>query len=438
MLVAVVFRASGKPDGTRTSLVAGSAPSITVTPGGWLNAEGGKVDIPSGRRAGLLYGALISALAWMLSRLVVGATSVRTLNPFSTDSGIWVHWDAFNYLSIAQHGRTFGRCGSPGIPSPLPQFRTAKFCGSAGWLPGYPWLIRGAHELGLSYISAGQLIAQVGLYVALFLVWLGWCRQLELPRALPVLLLVGVFPGAVYNFALFPTSVTLALVLAAILLAAREHYLSAGLAMIAAGLCYPSAWFAAAGLAIAMVLIALPSDTEAVIRRVLWGLWSLGALPILLLLDRIQLGDASAYFVIQGYGGSDILSGFSLAVPVDVLVTENTYLQRQLRFPASALLAAQGLIAIGFATAATVISCIRTRIRDWNPVDAYPALVGAVVMLSLVFAERPGTWSRSLVIAAPCIVSLRRIPTWLLWSLAVVVAGVTMFLSRSFFTNVLV
>ncbi len=69
----------------------------------------------------------------------------------------------------------------------------------------------------------------------------------------------------------------------------------------------------------------------------------------------------------------------------------------------------------------------------------YPALAGvAVVVLVLFHAANGGAWNRSIVLAAPAIVCLRRIPLPLLWAVVAIVGVITALLSRSFFANTLV
>ena len=87
------------------------------------------------------------------------------------------------------------------------------------------------------------------LAVALFLVWLGWGRELHPVRALLFLIAFGSFPGAVYNCALFPTSLALAGVVGALLAATRERFLLAAVLMTLSGLLLirrrgsqPAAW----------------------------------------------------------------------------------------------------------------------------------------------------------------------------------------------------
>ena len=97
-----------------------------------------------------------------------------------------------------------------------------------GWLPGYPWLMRGLHTFGLPYVLAGVVISWVAFYLVIYLVWLQWGRSLSSGRALILLLTFSLFPGCVYNFAVFPLSVTLLFCTGAIVAAIRERFVLMG------------------------------------------------------------------------------------------------------------------------------------------------------------------------------------------------------------------
>jgi hypothetical protein len=76
--------------------------------------------------------------------------------------------------------------------------------------------------------------------------------------------------------------------------------------------------------------------------------------------------------------------------------------------------------------------------RDWfrdrrDAVNVYPAMVGLVLLLALVFTNN--TWNRGVVLAAPCVVCLRRVPLPLLWGIILVTGVTTALISRSFFNG---
>ena len=109
--------------------------------------------------------------------------------------------------------------------TPFTLYTHEIWCGTAGWLPGYPWLITAAHWIGLPLLDSAVILSWTGTFAAIFLVWFGWGRNAPVGRSLAVLLLFGLFPGAVYNFGIFPTSTGLALLVGALLAVTRERLL---------------------------------------------------------------------------------------------------------------------------------------------------------------------------------------------------------------------
>ena len=285
----------------------------------------------------------------------------------------------------------------------------------------------------------GLLIAWLAMAGALFLVWYGWGRSLTFWKSLVMLVLFGVFPGSVYNFALFPTSLALLAIVAALILATRERYLLAAIFMTGAGLCYPSAWFAAGGLAIGMILVAYKQGRSLAIRRGLWGLAGLSSVALLLIHDYFAFnGRATAFFLADSQ--SDLVAtGFPGQEFLRLIFTRTTFEQRSIGSFGGAVLGVQGVLTVLLTIWAAVRTTVGWRQGDRSPNSVYPALVGLAVMLSVLFyGATGGAWNRSVVLAAPCVVCLRGMRLgWLLGTVAVV--GVTTALiSRYFFAGTLV
>jgi hypothetical protein len=381
---------------------------------------------------GIWSGLALTIAVWLSSRIIVAAAWGPARNPFSFAPYQWIHADSRNYLAIAAHGRTFGHCGSAAFPSnALIRLWHLKWCGTAGWLPGYPWLMAAVHWLGISLPDAGVLVSWVATAVTIFLVWFGWGRDLPTPRAFAVLLLFAVFPGSVYNFAVFPPSVALACMVGAILAATRQRFFTMALLMTLAGLSYPSAWFAALGLIGGLVLIALPLGPAVVVRRALWGLAGLSSLLVLGVLDQIAFGQADAYWVLTS-NAADSLSATAHEFYL-IFVSRTTIEQTRMGRSAARLYSVQVVIAILVPLASVVVVA-----RDWlrgrrDALNVYPAMVGLVLLLALVFTNN--TWNRGVVLAAPCVVCLRRVPLPLLWGIIVVTGVTTALISRSFFNG---
>jgi hypothetical protein len=374
-------------------------------------------------------GLALTLIAWLLSRIAVGAAWGPARNPFTFQPTLWWRVDSFNYLVIAGHGRTFGLCGSPGFPRGFGLYSHFKWCGSAGWLPGYPWLMAIVHSTGISLPDAGVIVAWLAMATAIFLVWLGWARSLPFGHALVLLILFGLFPGAVYSFAIFPTSIALAFVVGAIFAATRERFFLAAILMTLAGLCYPSAWYAAAGLAAGLVLLAGHLGRYEIVRRAFWGFAGLSSLLILGIMDQLAFGHANAYLLIQDHG-----STFSFGrLLLRTVFARSTLEQKRMGKFGAGVLSLQAVIAIGLPAAAVAMVGRAWRRGERNAADVYPALVGAIVILGMVISGTAGTWYRSVVLAAPSVVCLRRLSFPTLCVLTGVVAIVTAIISRAFF-----
>jgi hypothetical protein len=384
------------------------------------------IDVNEDRTATIRAGIGLTAAAWLLSRLVVGIGWGPVRDPFRFAPDPWIHWDAFNYLDIAFNGTTFGHCSSAQFAS-QPNPEHIQWCGTVGWLPGYPWLMDVVHWTGMSMEDAGLLISWTALSIAIWLAWYGWCRQLSLGRAFVVMTTFALFPGAVYNFAIFPTSVALASITGAIIAATRERFRLSAVLMIAAGLCYPAAWFSAAGLAVGLVVAAIPLGRSEMIRRGLWGLAGLSSLVILALLNP-GLQD---YLTFQRQRGVK-LSEFPGTQYLKTAFTESSAEQHAIGRASAFFLALQTVVSSGVAIAGLWLS------RARNARDLYPAYASIAVFLGLILTNTSGSWNRSLVLAAPCVVCLRRRPIVVLAGLLVVFAAAAAILSRSFFADTLV
>ncbi len=368
-------------------------------------------------------GLVLTAIAWLVSREVVAITWAPARTPLEFNPYLWARWDSINYLAIAQHGRSFGRCGSAGEPATaLSRATHQTWCGTAGWLPGYPWLMHVFQAVGISLVDAGLIISWSAVAGALFLAWWGWGRDLPPGRALLLLLLFGLFPGAVYNFGYFPTSLALVGVVGALVAATRQRFWAAAVLMTLAGLCYPSAMFAAFGLAVGLVVMAVPLGGHQMVRRGLWGLAGLGSLLVLGIHDQLAFGHADAFELMEtspglrakGVPGEDFLR---------LVFSRTTFEQRQIGRGSAVVLALQGVVAVVLAVASAVIAATGGRLRRWDPLRVYPAMVGLAVIGGIMVDQATGgAWNRSVVLAAPCVLGLRRLP-WPVLAGAVVVAG---------------
>jgi hypothetical protein len=347
-------------------------------------------------------GVALSLVAWVIARVVVGLRWPRARNPFRWNPKVWSHWDTTNYLTIARHGRTFGACGTPGFPYPF--FYHVRWCGTAAWLPAYPTATRVVHALGLSFSSAGFLIANIASLAALLVVWFGWARDLSRPRGLVLLLLFALFPGAVYNFAVFPVSMALVLLTGGLLAGARQRYLTMAILVGLANLSYPSAWFASIGIIIGLVIVARPKGLIAMVKGALWGAASLLSVLAMFIHDQVAFGHWNAFFLLESEAKPK--STVAPGIP-------STYLL-SIHQSGVNLLVVQMILALSLIALAVAVTWWPRRGAAVAPIDVLASCSSLAVGIGLLFSLSGGSWNRSILLAAPCVLCLRRIPMPLL------------------------
>src|SRR5207253_2364290 len=153
-------------------------------------------------------------IALLAARAVSAAAALWAgVNPLHGDA--WVRWDSNLYLSIAQRGYFLEHCG------PGSHYEPWQWCGNAGWFPLYAWMLR---------LFPGALLSLVFEAALLILIW----RTLLREQGFSALLLAALFPGCIYQQAVFPASLFL---LCAVLFLATERAFVPG---ALAGMAYPT------------------------------------------------------------------------------------------------------------------------------------------------------------------------------------------------------
>lgn len=138
----------------------------------------------------------------------------------------WSRWDSGLYMQIAETGRDLIPCANPG-----------EWCGKAGWMPLYPWLMRIGHWLtGLSLPTVGIWISSLCFFFLLLVTGkLINIKKHNVPAYLG-LLLCAFAPGNIYYHAIFPMSLLALLISLVFLFIVKKQYamasLFAGLAIL--------------------------------------------------------------------------------------------------------------------------------------------------------------------------------------------------------------
>ena len=174
-----------------------------------------------------------------------------------------------------------------------------------------------------------------------------------------------------------------------------------------------------------------------VVRRGLWGLAGLCSLLVLGIHDQIAFGHADTFYLMDAAPGLRG-RGFPGEGFLRMVLSRNTPEQRPIGRGGAIVLAVQGVLAVVLTVVAAVLTAVGWR-RDRTPDVVYPALVGlAVIGGILVDQAIGGAWNRSVVLAAPCVLCLRRLPLPVLVVTTLAVGAVTALMSRSYFGGLLV
>jgi hypothetical protein len=209
------------------------------------------------------------------------------VDPWTASS--WERFDSVHYLGIATTGYEYFSCDRFGG-------RAWEACGNAAWFPLYPWLLRPLIALGIAPASAGVWVAGLAALAILIVLWSCFLRGRGL-RGWLVLAMAAVFPGAVYQHAIFPTSVALLGLVLAAAFVTRGRWALAGLAGAGVALAY-----------ITGVLVSIPNGVAALLRTralrpalLAGGLAACGLLGVMALQQGV-LGHWDAFYRVQRKG----------------------------------------------------------------------------------------------------------------------------------------
>lgn len=270
---------------------------------------------PAVRRAVLAVGPPASALA--AANLLWWAAASATRHNYPR-SRLWVRYDSLHYLQIARHGYTFVSCAGHSL-----HYGRGYWCGDAGWFPGYPALIWVLEHAGLSGPDAGVVISSAFGFGMLALLWNGFLARRGGPAPVLALLLAAFFFGQVYQRAVFPISMEIFFLLAAVWFAARRQWLGTGLAGAVAAFSYASGFLIAPAV-VTWVLTdreVRPARARAAAVALAGGLTALGVLAVLVI-QWLATGVWGAFFKVQRkyhYHGLHLPSGKFLATVLPLL-----------------------------------------------------------------------------------------------------------------------
>ncbi|MFC7245198.1 hypothetical protein ACFQO7_22205 [Catellatospora aurea] len=396
-----------------------SVPAAVLTPEAPATAPGGA---PTWRDRGLAL--LPPVLAYLVGHLMYIVAGALVAEPFLPINGR-VRADSGLYVKIAEQGYELFLCDSD--PVLAPQFAPGAWCGTAGWFPLYPGLIRLLTSTGLGAYPAALIITEVSLLVSFVLLW-RLLRNTRRPIAVAVLALATLLPAGVYLHAVFPMALAGALLLGCVSLVAARRWVLAGAAGALVAAAYPmGVAVAAIGFGAVVTLLGrreLRSWTALRAGLAVVGL-PLAGLGAVFGLHHLTLGHWNAYLLIQEHYGNGVHNPLhslaKLAIePSPIVIAEprqdllwvlHTFTDAELWWALALAL---------LAVAAAVIASGRGRLR---PYDTGLALYAVAMFVGPLIAGPGVSQYRSHTLLLPALLVLRHLPARLLWPYAAV-AGV--------------
>jgi hypothetical protein len=372
------------------------------------------------------FAAFVVGWTLIASRAPQGWTSVF-------DPATFNHWDADQYLSIAEHGyRASAQCHiTPAFP----------FCGNVTWFPGYPGLIRVLAATHVGYPAAALVIAWICWYLTLLMVWvLSADRAIRggTARGVACLALAAVFPGQVYFAALFPISLVTFAVLLCIWLATRTSRASqtttvvrTSIAGVVAGLAYPLAFAAVPALIVGALVTRSRQRRTVMLSGAVAVVTGFG---LVLAYAQLRVGMWNAYFITEQHE-----YGVGAHNPLTLLMAR----YHQHVHPLSSwfrTVTEQGALAtllVAVAIVVTLPALVRAR-RAANLTDL--ALLGTACIAWLI--PYVGAGGLSIYRSEACLIVLvpvmRRLPVWAIAAAACAAAVVAFNMAPLFFSNALI
>jgi len=248
---------------------------------------------------------------WLLPPLLAFllAHGVLLLALYAADGGVSryvspslrVVWDAGQYLGIAKDGYTLAHCDPHRTP-----FEATDWCGRAGWFPLYPAIMHDVHAVtGWDWEALGWGLSEVFAFGVLVLVW--WLLGATVTVAnLACLALAAVFPGSVYDHAVFPVSLCTLASLGCLGLLARGRWVTAGLAGAVAAASYPLGVLLAPAVGLWLLVAGRGRPWARLLRgAAAGGLVVLGLVLVGVVMQR-SVGHWDAYVKVQSSYGNGI------------------------------------------------------------------------------------------------------------------------------------
>jgi hypothetical protein len=231
---------------------------------------------------------LVAIACWVaVTAAVMGVMAAAGYDPLSIET--WERWDSKTYLRLVTEGYSLARCADdPG-----------DWCGTAGWFPAYPSLVRLLAAPGLPVGLTGLAVSWVFSLATGVLLARTFLRDLSIAAASGTLLFAAFMPGAIYQHTVFPLSMLGFFTLLSIWWLGRERWALGGLAAAVVGASYHLGVLLVPIVTIYALAVGAPSVRERLRRgAVVGGLAVLGPIVTVALMWG-QTGAPNAFFLLQ-------------------------------------------------------------------------------------------------------------------------------------------
>jgi hypothetical protein len=371
---------------------------------------------PSLREALRASGPLLPPLVvFCVARLLMVAAA-RSVGVDGWTAAAWARFDSVHYLGIATTGYEYFSCDRLGGPS-------WETCGNAAWFPLYPWMLRPLIALGVAPATAGAWVAGVAALGMLLVLWNVFLRNRGL-RGWLVLAMAAVFPGAVYQHAIFPTSLALLGLILAASFVARGRWGPAGIAGAGVALSYVTG-----------VLVSIPNGVTALLRTrairpalLAAGLAASGFV-LVLALHQLLLGHWDAFYWVHRKGFP------AMARPLDAFlaVVDPAFhaVNHRHRMIAAQAITVAVLVALG-------VGMAWTRRRRADATRAWAVVAALVFWIFPLLVGRGVSLYRSDALVLPVVLLLAELPPWMLAALVIWLAVLAEQMARLFFLGYLI
>lgn len=394
----------------------------------------------TGRRLGTGASIAVVLAAFVIGQLPLLYATTTTEHPDppvildpidATTVETWGRYDTWLYLDVAKSGPSLYHCSPEYWPA-------EEWCGTSGWLPLYPGLVRATTEVTpMSREMAGAAISRLAYLGILALVWFGvFDRRWSAATAL-AMAMVATAAGVIWLVAIFPISLAVLLTLTSLLLLTRNRWALAGLAAGLAATSHTMGVIAVGvgGLCVLLDLFRWGTGASVPVRTTLRRAATFAAPAAacyLLMLGWYQwtVGEWAAPFMSQRKYGHSFQNPVAVIVDRIEMIGGGPAGTDPWQYVQTAVVAAAVLAVVGWSIA---------RWRDLERIERY--LVVASVsfwLIPLSYGGELASYYRLEALALPAMVLSWRLPRWIQAPLYGLLAVTSYHVAQGFYIGVLI